>query len=130
MTPEAINIAIAKACGWVQAHVTPEQSARFGVTKHFKAWFPPDAREWDDLGCPNYTGSLDAMAGAEATLTGIEPDVYANHLCDAINAARLDSYGDPENGSPQLAWPGVFQVAHATAAQRAEAFLRTRGLWT
>ncbi len=36
-----------------------------------------------------------------------------------IRIARTDDY-DPEDdiGAPRLAWPGVFQVAHATIEQR------------
>jgi hypothetical protein len=65
---------------------------------------------------PNYLNDLNAMHEVEKVLTHL--GLYAEHLeriCRSQSAMKF-------------AAPGVWLV-HATAAQRAEAFLRTIGKW-
>lgn len=74
---------------------------------HF-AWSRPDGRGWNgDL--PDYLNDLNAMHEAEKKLTSKERYDYQVYLC------RVHSIG--------------FDAICATAAQRAEAFLKTLGLW-
>lgn len=80
MTDNEIRIAIAEACGWKRDWVTEEQSSRFSISMHSKAWFPPDDREWDELEPPDYPASLDAMAEALATLSSVQQVVFVRHL--------------------------------------------------
>lgn len=66
---------------------------------------------------PKYTTSFDAMALAEATLT--------RHECHAFNAFLMDLKPlrcGRTCEADHWSW-------HATAAQRAEAFLRVKNLW-
>lgn len=50
-------------------------------------------------------------------------DLYADHLVELIRPRRLDSYDPDEDGAPTLSWRGLYAMIHATAAQRADAFL-------
>jgi len=99
MKPELQQIAIAEACGW-----KPDIRGL--------GWLSPSG-EYAVL--PDYLNSLDAMHEAEKVL--IEKGVnawweYVGHI-NRHNPAPL----------------GVETAVHATAAQRAEAFLRTLSLW-
>lgn len=99
MTDDEINKAIAEACGWILTAMN---------------WWFKDG-EYFALP-PNYCNDLNAMHEAEKVLTaGSWKEVihatnrYTNELCKVLGC--LDT--------------ALFQFAHATAAQRAEAFLRT-----
>jgi len=100
MTEEAQRIAIAEACGW-----TYDADAEQMV-------FTQDG---DICGLP--WPSLDAMHEAEKTLTASQIYDYISCLVDDTGAGWTDAFEE------------VFIVAHATTAQRAEAFLRTIGEW-
>ena len=99
MTDEQINQRIAEACGWTE------------VKKDFECilGWPPNT---SDLYCrvPNYAGCLNAMHEAEKTLGQALHCRYIDKLCDQ-------------------AIKGNNCVYFATAAQRAEAFLRTIKKW-
>ena len=97
------EIAIAKVCGWTHTKTVhnPDPSAYGTHPIHTAdvAW---------DLPLPDYLNDLSAMHGAEKRLG---------------DGRRLwDRYCDLLGGSP-------YHCAHATAAQRAEAFLKTLNLW-
>jgi hypothetical protein len=104
MTPEAQRIAIAKACGW--KNLQEEQYYWMGT--------PPDGSDlrvtYKRHTLLDYLNDLNAMHEAEKVL----PDLYAYQL-ELIRVC--------EKADGRSAW-------RATAAQRAEAFLRTLGLWT
>ena len=113
MNPEAQRIAIAKACGWT----THPDQRRWG-------WIRPDGRNWSgDL--PDYLSDLNAMHEAEATLSPKQVADYVFELHMHTPGADLTVY----DGCMSKASPYFFPVIHATAAQRAEAFLRTLNLW-
>jgi len=95
MTNKRINIAIAKACGW-QIKVK---------AYHAK----PPAGEWKYLDTiPDYCNDLNAMHEAEKILSD---ESHADYACELVKTIR-------RNGE----W---FESVSATAAQRAEAFLKT-----
>ena len=100
MTEEQINQRIAEACGWTS------------VKEDFECVLgrPPNT---SDLYCrvPNYAGCLNAMYEAEKVLTG-----YQQTVTYSDNLIKIVGYG-------------TFDSAHATAAQRAEAFLKTLNIW-
>ena len=140
MSPEAQRIAIAEACGWTVKSQPCSHSA--SVTEWF--WWTP-ARHGlviPDYTCstqrsfpsgtvsgnsipeqvPDYLSDLNAMHEAEKVLTTPEQQSrYVEQLCRLLNDAMRES----------RRWIGAtpFHYAHATAAQRAEAFLRTLGKW-
>lgn len=124
MTPplSPLRLLVAEACGWLNLHPSGRldgqivgTNPKLPVIGKYEA--PPD-----------YPTSLDACAEFEAGLKPHERDIYAGILCDILNPCRIVGYGDPENGSPQLAWPGVWQVATATPEQRCRAFLAVKGV--
>jgi hypothetical protein len=109
MNKEQQRIAIAEACGW-----TAEQDSngywRAVDPKHGNAvelWLS-ERSVWS-VGIPDYLNDLNAMHEAEKVLTTNQFDEYCY---------RLDTVG------------GMRHCAHATAAQRAEAFLRAINKWT
>ena len=115
MKPEEQRIAIAEACGWSACGCVE------GCKPH---GYPPDARKpttvellngtgpspWD---IPDYLNDLNAMHEAEKTLNQNLAAEYARMLTST-------------------AWQSeqpTFAPMTATAAQRAEAFLRTINKW-
>jgi hypothetical protein len=115
MTPEAQRIAIAEACGWQWDK---------------GAGFPhPDvclwARTFDSV-ChrlPDYLNDLNAMREVEDSIAIFKRGFYNAALSKcAVNDRNLSStIRDPD-------W--IFQLLHASASQRAEAFLKTIGKWS
>lgn len=111
MSPEAQRIAIAEACGWL--HVGKPNSYYKDV------WFSPD-HQFGDIGgehnlneLPDYLNDLNAMHEAEKVLWG-RNDWSACKYQEILQTQVM----------PTSSW-----TWHATAAQRAEAFLRTIGKW-
>lgn len=106
MTPEAQRIAIAEACGWV---LRPAIRGSY--------WFHPrQAPTFGEL--PSFTSDLNAMHEAEKGLTEEQHYQYCYLLHDNSRRAGGVTVND---------WNRV--GISATAAQRAEAFLRTIGKW-
>jgi hypothetical protein len=100
MKPEQQRIAIAEVCGWTE---TP--SGKW----HRNGFVMPDP-----LNPPDYLNDLNAMHEAEKTLSYNDKQKYLDILADAPREDIHHTWAD-----------SVF----ATAAQRAEAFLRTVGRW-
>ena len=99
MTPEQQSIAIAEACGWTDTQII---DGKYGQTD-----------------VPNYLNDLNAMHDAEKVLTSKQKQTYAKSLSDAMSdSAPTDSCN--------TVWADTI---HATASQRAEAFLCTIGKW-
>lgn len=116
MTPEAQRIAIAKACGWKHD---------YDETYLMAFWSSPKGERLEN--CPDYPSDLNAMAQAEETLS---PHCNDNDLEEERNAQRYEHVlisvlhdTDPFLGA------SLGDLWHATAAQRAEAFLRCIGKW-
>lgn len=113
MTPEKQRIAIAEACGWIHQPII--EKAGWGCN----AVFPHYAYAHQ---LPDYLNDLNAMAAAEKVLRNDQFNytAYWKNLFQVVAGKE---------------WAGDigyfhFEMAHATAAQRAEAFLKTLGLWT
>jgi len=104
MNPEQQQLAIAEACGRVQ------RADGF--------WFPA-GKYYGSAGIPDYLNDLNAMHEAEKTLTHETRPEYLCQLFDAATRGRSGLYPVDEN----------YLSHHATASQRAEAFLRTIGKW-
>jgi hypothetical protein len=104
MKPEQINIAIAKACGF-----------------KLQGWSHRQMPYWTDpnghlSSVPNYCDDLNAMHEAEGGMRSHDRPTY-QHQLDKICATSKDPHCS------------CWDFIHATASQRAEAFLRTLGLW-
>ena len=100
MTDEQINAAIAEACGLKKpCRKVKLNDKGFFVTQHAKL--------------PDYCNDLNAMHEAEKMLSKAQWEDFVQHLANDWSSAS-DAWKD---------------VCHATARQRAEAFLRTLGKW-
>lgn len=121
MTDEQINIAIAEACGWrcckrdmriaELVHTHPYHGL-VGIEPTAKEY--DGSKDWQYWVIPNYCDDLNAMHEAEESL---------NHLQQCEFAEKLFRVMIGEDGVSE------FMKIHSTAAQRAEAFLRTIGKW-
>lgn len=106
MTPQQQNEAIAKWMGWTKGRVSVLGS-----------WISPQGLR-DDL--PKYCSDLNAMHEVESNLKSKGAGQWTDYL------VRLGlNHGMVDGRSYLLAW----NFTHATAAQRAEALLKTLSLW-
>jgi hypothetical protein len=128
MTPQQINEAIAASVGWTKVEQmgpvvvgsrVDEMQQRHLVyePRLLASWQTPDGKDWR-MHIPNYYNDLNAMHEVEKTLTGREQFVYMIDLKTVVYANSLNNNMSVE-----------FQLHHATAAQRAEAYLKVKGLW-
>lgn len=101
MTDQQINVAIAEACGWT---FVDAMAIRPDGWRMHSAINNPRVEF-----CPNYCGDLNAMNDAEDWLRQNDLDAY-NRYCSYL-------FEHSEN------------CMCARAAERAEAFLRTVGMW-
>ena len=115
MNPEAQRIAIAEACGW-----TKIRQRAYVATQTDEPFHEPSglvgvryARNIEVL-VPYYLTDLNAMHEAEKVLTDEQRRLYAAFLASKFNGWSMFALG---------------KLLCATAAQRAEAFLRTIGKW-
>ena len=112
MTPEAQRIAIAEACGWKHIDYTAYDDGVHGCPPYAKIGEPG----MENLPLlPDYLNDLNAMHEAEKVLTAQQQSIFVTKLCDIA----------PNHIGQDWRW----LIVHATAAQRAEAFLRTIGKW-
>jgi len=111
MKPEQQRIAIAEACGWTQIEPC---TCCDGVSRGYQ---PTPGAHKKHL--PDYLNDLNAMHEAEKGLTYEQAEEFVEQLYLA----------DQKNNLAENPPPWRFNVASATAAQRAEAFLRTIGKW-
>lgn len=102
MKPEAQNIAIAQACGWRKSSFNNQ-------------WLVPKEPKEDSFFIGNPLNDLNAMHEAEKLLKSEQHFTFQVELARVINTTT---------------YPLNFALLHATATQRAEAFLRTLNLWT
>lgn len=103
MNDQEINIAIAEACGTLKNPA-------------------PGLYQF-----PRYTTDLNAMREVEETLLP-DDEVYSqrNFYASLLGDITLNDNG---RGWTPLSNDDCFPILHATARQRAEAFLRTIGKW-
>lgn len=116
MKPEAQRIAIAEALGWTDVCCVGP----------FNTWGGRNA-DGRIASLPNFLSDLNAMHEAEKVLEEAEKVVYAETLCAILKGSVVDWGYYP--GEAEIDWHSVAIMVFATAAQRAEAFLRTLNLW-
>jgi hypothetical protein len=112
MKPEKQRIAIAKSCGWTWTNKCPEhgkQTIKFWLNEH------TGRKVYYEYLLPYYLDDLNDMADAEETLTESLQEIYLDNLYAVCN--------------PDSMYNDTWKMNRATAAQRAEAFLRTVGRW-
>ena len=122
MTEEQMNIAIAESQGISDCIVREQEHVNV------------EGREvtyWEELGgykdgkyhrIPDYANDLNAMHELEKSIK--EPASYAGWL-EAVTESEIAVGSlDPQG---QISYRSLFRTAHASARQRAEAYLRTIG---
>lgn len=107
MTDKQINQRIAEACGFVCLHEfqSDKNGAKFAFWEYPPTWTGPKKQPW----CLDFCSDLNAMHEAEKVLAPIDLGCMSYWLGIIL----------PKNA----------ELFHATARQRAEAFLRTLGKW-
>lgn len=111
MTNEEKRIKIAEACGWKWTGHPDQLAATAGFSMPEKWVLDPAGERQFRHNIPDYFGSLDAMHDAEKRIIGLN--------------ARLSYISEVAERAGNTA----FEMMHATAAQRAEAFGKALGLW-
>ncbi len=111
MNHEQQRIKIAEACGWK----IPESCKKSGCLEH--GLLPEPKGIVVTAPIPDYLNDLNAMHEAEKHLTKDQCYLYYRILFDSDG-----TYG-------RVLHTHHWHLIRATAAQRAEAFLRTLGLW-
>jgi len=117
MTNEHIRIAIAESVGWTRIPgISPlDNKTPIDIWKNPKSKLqgsPP----------PNYCHDLNAMREAIQSMTGKERKAFVNVLWCVVNPDLATKWDE----ASLLAFSDYI---NATAHQRAEAYLRVKGLW-
>lgn len=125
MNPEKQRIAIAEACGWtaiedIDGFWRAVDASGYVTTD---LWIS-ESNVWS-AGMPDYLNDLNAMRGASDTLNDDQQWQFVQHL-NEITRIKHDSDSD-DWFIHRTDW--IWRMLNATAAQRAEAFLRTIGKW-
>jgi hypothetical protein len=102
MTPEQKRIAIAEACGFAK-------DWDYKRAKPFRGWCVD--------GLPDYLNDLNAMHEAEKVITKEQIPTFEYYITEITGSTGM--------GLRRYFIGEVFKVAHATAAQRADAFIAT-----
>jgi hypothetical protein len=113
VSPYDQRTAIAKACGWDEGG---RNNRSYNISGTNTWIFPVD-----------YLNDLNAMHEAEKILTPRQREIFADIL---DGQSSLKQYTDTTYiGYIELPASAAFELVHSSAAQRAEAFLRTLQLW-
>ena len=113
MSPEKQRVAIATACGWKCAGHPDQILATRGWEFAYQFVIRPTGELVTHNSIPDYLNDLNAMHAAEKVLNQMQSRANAYHLAES---------------EQNETWASC-HIWHQTAAQRAEAFLRTLGLW-
>jgi hypothetical protein len=113
MNKQEQRIAIAEACGFSINRIDRDEDGeiKFIWCNYPEGWQGPDIRPW----VPEFSSDLNAMHEAEKVLLG-RIDHWWNYHTELKAMKILENHG--KGG-----------IIHATAEQRAEAFLKTIGKW-
>jgi len=119
MTKYKQRAAIAEACGWI---FKPDEFGwSFAKINKEGPWCKYVKSERKPF--PNYPNDLNAMHEAEKRLTPNQLSVYVRELC------RVHFPHSADTVTPVMSWAAMSMLTTSTAAQRAEAFLKTIGKW-
>lgn len=116
MTDEQMRIAIAKSVGWTDLHFRGGKGKCVSLVGRKRGYTFKMPRH-----VPDYPNCLNAMHEVEKKLEQESEVVeYGIEVLKAIERAKIISVeGEPKWGL----------IIHATARQRAESYLRVKGLW-
>jgi len=131
MSPEEQRIAIAEACGW-RLKWQNQGGALLLETKPqghcWEVWFNPDRRTINSQGHevypPNYLSNLNEMRLVQETLTNPE---WPRYLAELNGFSNADEWWADMSDLDKL--DAMRVIASSTAKEKAEAFLKVKGLW-
>lgn len=109
MSQEEQRIAIAEACGWKCNGHADQIAATVGWEFACQFVIAPEGKLVTHNSIPDYLNDLNAMHEAEKVLNEKQEDIMNSTLWNIMDGRKY--------------------LWHATASQRAEAFLRTIGKW-
>jgi len=125
MNLEQIDNAIAKALGWTKhIHAEPESEAEerldcmMGLYAGMPVWRNPEGKFVRDSP-PKYSSDLNAMRDVLESLDDGQIARYVDQLSSIIDFSLFEDWTNHD----------AFAFSQATAAQQAEAYLETLGLW-
>lgn len=124
MTREAQRVAIGIACGWKCAGYPDQILATKGWQFAYQFFINPTGDIVSHNSIPDYLNDLNAMHEAEKMLTYEQNEQFVfwlNHIHPSADIHTAEKKRDLRLD--------VFDLCHSPASQRAEAFLRTLGLW-
>lgn len=126
MNKDKQRIAIAEACGWRE--MPTKALWRFRDTETYAQCNERTAHNCTQL--PDYLNDLNAMHEAEEVLTDLQARrTYSQTLLRVTKVFDVIETHASDFSGTELDYDALTDFAHATAAQRAEAFLRTLGKW-
>lgn len=112
MTAKEINTAIFESLGWKYVPPTPKRHSYVIELENLPRWTKGRGKRYaysDDI--PDYCNDLNAMREAVLTKKAFPGAAYVDHLADVLDSSAS------------------YHLIEASAAQRAEAFLKTLNLW-
>lgn len=121
MTPAAQNIAIAESLGYFPGSHCFEQQIGEYEYEH-RGDCPCGGTGWN---IPDYFNDLNACHEFEQTLTDEEYVKFSSGLDDIVTRDAFAAGTKPPFGLPAT----MLRHYSATAPQRCESYLRTKGLW-
>lgn len=120
MSPEKQRIAIAEACGWTDVKNEEWESVDIDAREVAFGVALQGTRNGERGFIPHYLDSLDAMHEVELSC------IIGNGVEREFSHEREFQY---RTALSRVMGHALALIHHATAAQRAEAFLRTIGKW-
>ena len=118
MSPEAQRIAIAEACGWKLVTDNPEYEPYWEDPKGNMVAVSNGVHRF-----PNYLNDLNAMHEAETFIRNAQDQM--RYASETLIAMGFDDLIEASDLNVDYCWHAM----GATAAQRAEAFLKALNLW-
>lgn len=126
MTAEQQNIAIAEACGWVDCEFHKPEPSDYTEPqpKPFARGRKRPKDLWQEI--PNYVADLNAMHEVARTLDAPHRALFECLLVEIVTKKEFNMSTQPIS---TMHYVDALSAIHATAAQRAETFLKTIGKW-
>lgn len=137
MTNDEIRIAIAEDQDYEYLPEVEKENKSKSYDCRQRMWRKQTGNEYSDDGfsyydeIPNYPEDLNAVHEVEKTLSDKAPEhentereLYALELLKLVATWKKEGFTWGDNCDSDY-----YKVANATAHQRAEAYLRTKGLW-
>lgn len=126
MNPLDQRFAIAEANGYAWTEEAKQETS----CASWQAYAESYGMEFIDDELPDYLNDLNAMHEVERNMTDLQKIQFTDILYNKVGRELLDWTGCYYPGElPTIDLMVIFETLHTSAAQRAEAYLRTIGKW-